>query len=153
MFSLADYGAWASIVGLVVGIAALSVSIWVLRRVDGLTRRLILDLRVPSLIGPLRNAATSLKDAEFRGGNLSDDARADVRRVLASLYRLRTQLPEKLHSEIDGLQEIGNRILDDSESNLQELYTQMIIMSDILEEVVEERTSGGEKWIEQLPQG
>ena len=142
MFSLADYGAWASIVGLAVGIAALSVSIWVLRRVDGLTRRLILDLRVPSLIGPLRNAATSLKDAEFKGENLGDDARTEVRRVLAGLYRLRAQLPDKLHSEIDGLQEIENGILDDSESNLQELYTRMVIMSDILEEVVEDRRLG-----------
>lgn len=90
----------------------------------------------------MRNAATSLKDAEFKSENLSDDARTEVRRVLASLYRLRSQLPDKLNSEIGGLQEIGNRRLDDSESNLQELYMQMVIMSDILEEVVEERRLG-----------
>ena len=142
MSSLADYAAWASIAGLVVGIASLGVAIWVLRRVDGLTRRLILDLRVPSLIKPLRDAATSLKDAEFKRENLKGDARTEVRRVLASLYRLGNQLPSRLHTEIDRLQAIEKGIFEDSESSLQELYTQMVIMSDILVEVSEERRLG-----------
>ena len=142
MSPFAELGAWASIAGTVVGAAALGVSIWVLLRVGSLSKRLILDIRVPSLIEPLRKAASKLKDAQFEKDTLEDESRVQVRRILASIDRLRDQLPDALETDLSRLRHLETQAFEGSNSSLQELYEQMMIVSDTLEEIVEERRVG-----------
>lgn len=142
MFNLEELGAWASILGLVVGLAAAGISIWVLLRVEKLSRRLVLDVRVPSLIEPIRKAASMLKDAQFQESLLEQDARADIRRILARLERSRNQLPAEFGERLSELKQIELAVFEDSVASTQELYTHMVIVSDILEDLVEERRLG-----------
>lgn len=142
MSPVAEVSAWSSIVGLVVGAAALAISVWVLFRIGGLSKRLILDIRVPTLIEPLRKAATKLKDSKFDKNNLRGDSSGDVRRILASIHRIRDQLPNPLKVEVDRLKKLELEVFEGSNLSLEELYTQMIIVSDTLQEMVEERRVG-----------
>ena len=142
MSPFAELGAWASIAGCVVGAAALAVSIWVLSRVGSLSKRLVLDIRVPSFVADLRAAASKLKDAQFEKDKLEGDSGVEVRRVLASIDRARSQLPDALDSDLSQLRKLELQVLEGSGSSLQELYTQMMIVSDNLEEIVQERRVG-----------
>lgn len=142
MFNLEELGAWASILGLVVGLAAVGISIWVLLRVEKLSRRLVLDVRVPSLIEPIRKAASMLKDAQFQEDLLKQDARAEIRRILARLERSRKQLPTEFGERLSKLTEIELAVFEGSATSTQELYTHMVIVSDTLEDLVEERRLG-----------
>ena len=139
---VAELGAWASIAGGIVGATALAVSVCVLFRVGSLSKRLVLDIRVPSLIDPLRKAASKLKDAKFEKDRLDSDSSMEVQRILASIDRARDQLPDELASDLNRLRELEEGIFKGPNSSLQELYTQMIIVSDTLQELVEERRVG-----------
>ena len=67
---------------------------------------------------------------------------AEVRRALASVYRAQGELPAEFQAEVDQLQKLEKASFEGPESSLQDLYTRLVIVSDTLGEVVEERRLG-----------
>lgn len=93
---------------------------------------------MPSFVDSLRRAASILKDAQFQKDGLDGDSVGEMRRVLASIDRAQNRLPEALKPNLSQLKEIEKQVFEGSNSSLLDLYTHMLIVSDTLQELVQE---------------